>query len=76
MNEDQSNQTRAPRWRVIASAVLTFAAAGVTVLACLSGPSSATSPTPAVVSGVNEHVPANLQGALGGDVGSALVQQN
>jgi hypothetical protein len=79
MNDEQSSRSHAARWRPIAAATLAFGAAAVTVFACLSGPSSAapvSDSTPTQVSGVDQRVPAQLQGSIGGDVGQLWYQQN
>jgi hypothetical protein len=74
VHDDSMNRPLAG-WRTLVAAVLTFGAAAVTVFACLSGPSSAAPVSdPSSVSGVNQRVPAGMPGAIGGDVGSALVE--
>jgi hypothetical protein len=70
--DDDSLPRPGHRWRSIAAAVLTAAAAAVTVFACLSGPSAATPVSDtSPLSGFDHRVPADLQGAIGGDVGVA-----
>jgi hypothetical protein len=70
MSDNEPARPAAPHWRPMAAAIITAVAAAVTTFACLSGPSSAAPVSDqSHVSGLNERVPAGLQGAVGADVG-------
>jgi hypothetical protein len=70
MYDNQPARPAARHWRPITAAVLTAIAAAVTTFACLAGPSSAAPVSDqSHIAGLNDRVPAGLQGAVGADIG-------